>query len=478
MNNIVIGRNDEIAIFKKLLQSRKAEFLAVYGRRRVGKTFLIKQVFQKNMIFQFSGAYEVEMPIQLDNFYRAFTEQTKGKTKLPAPNNWFEAFHMLAVYAQKASKRKTKAVIFLDELPWLDTPKSRFVSALGFFWNSHIVDLSNVILVICGSASSWINKKIFRNRGGLHNRVTERINLKPFSLAETEALCKHKKLRLTRYQITQIYMAFGGIPFYLDELTTGKSAIQIIDEVCFSKHGLLKTEYHELYHSLFKNADNHIKIVEALASKPYGLTKTELSKITKLPLSGSLLRPLEELEACQFISYHHPVFNMKRNGIYRLIDLYTLFYLKFIKRAKQNISFENISTSHAYKVWSGYAFENVCMLHIAQIKKALGISGISAAALSWKFLGNQYYKGTQIDLVIDRADNVINLCEIKFHNKEFTINKAYFTNTLRHKRWAFLDQAKTKKAIYTVLISTFGAVKNKYYFGEIQREVLLDDLFE
>jgi len=480
----VVGRTDELSIFKKLLHSYKPEFLAVYGRRRVGKTFLIKQAFQNHMIFQFSGAYEVEMSIQLDNFYKAFIEQSKIPKKVrldktaQTPKTWFEAFHLLAEYVEKASKRKKKAVIFLDELPWLDTPKSNFVSALGYFWNAYLSNLNRVILVICGSASSWIAKKIFRDRGGLHNRVTQRINLQPFTLAETEAFCTHKKLQLSRYQITQIYMAFGGIPFYLDELVPGKSAIQLIDAVCFSKNGLLKTEYDELYHSLFKNAKNHIKIVEALASKPQGLTKSELSKITKLPLSGSLLRPLEELESCNFIKYQKPAFNKKRNGIYRLIDLYSLFYLKFIKRARSSTSFERIASGQAYKIWSGYAFENICLLHIRQIKKALGISGIYSTNSSWKFLGNAYDKGAQIDMVIDRADNIINLCEVKFYNKEFVISKAYSHNTLRNKRWTFIEHAKTKKAVHMVLISTFGAVKNQYYFSEIQREVMLDDLFE
>lgn len=478
MNKNIIGRKDEILRFNRLLKSNKPEFLAVYGRRRVGKTYLIKEAFKKNMIFQFSGAYETEMPIQLDNFYKTFLEQTKPGKQPGAPNTWFEAFHLLARYAKVKNKRTTKAVIFLDELPWLHTPKSNFISALGYFWNAYLSNLKNVILIICGSASSWINQKIFKDRGGLHNRVTQRINLMPFTLAETEAFCKNKRLQLSRYQITQIYMAFGGIPFYLDELKTGKSAVQLINEVCFSKNGLLRTEYNELYNSLFKNAQNHTKIVEALAAKPYGLTKSELSKITKLPLSGSLLRPLKELEECNFISYHHPAFNKKRNGVYRLIDLYSLFYLKFIRKAKQHTSFENIATTNAYKIWSGYAYENVCLLHIKQIKKALGIAGMNSQISSWKFFGNEYYKGTQIDLIIDRDDSIINLCEVKFYNKEFIINKAYHKNVLRNKKWTFLNEAKTKKVLHQVLITTFGAVKNKYFFDEIQNEVVLDDLFE
>jgi len=478
MSNNIVGRENEIRQFKKLLQSNKPEFLAVYGRRRVGKTFLIKEAFKKNMIFQFSGAYEAEMPVQLDNFYKAFTEQTKPRKLSNIPNNWFEAFHLLANYAKQKNKRKTKAVIFLDELPWLHTPKSNFISALSYFWNAHIANLNNIVLVVCGSASSWINKKIFKNKGGLHNRVTQRINLMPFTLAETETFCKHKRLQLSRYQITQIYMAFGGIPFYLDELQPGKSAIQLINEVCFEKNGLLRTEYNELYNALFKNPHNHIKIIEALAAKPYGLTKSELAKFTKLPLTGSLLRPLNELEECNFISFHQPTFNKKRNGVYRLIDLYSLFYLKFIKKAKQEISFENIATTNAFKIWSGYAYENICFLHINQIKQALGIGGMYSETSSWKFFGNEYYKGTQIDMVIDRSDNVINLCEVKFYNKEFIITKAYHKNVLQNKKWAFLNEAKTKKAVHQILITTFGTVKNQYYLAEIQREVVLDDLFE
>jgi len=430
------------------------------------------------MAFEFTGAFGFDTEIQLKNFYEEFVRQIKTRKALEVPRNWIEAFDLLADFAEKQNKKKRKSILFIDELPWLDTPKSRFISALEYFWNSRISKYDNIALVICGSSTSWINQKIFKNVGGLHNRVTKRIQLKPFSLAETADFCKHKNIRFNYYQLSQIYMAMGGIPFYLEQLKRGKSVVQQLNDTCFKPTGLLNKEYDNLYFALFKNAATHVKLVKILASKPQGLTQKEIARYAKIKPGGSVVKALTELEECGFISYHNPVFNQKRNGIYRLIDFYSLFYLKFIVKANKGgeRDFNKVFKTNAYKVWCGYAFENICWLHMDEIKKALGISGIYSEASSWKFMGNEYYGGTQIDLVIDRDDGLINLCEVKFFNSEYTITKAY-AKKLRRRKAVFEALNKSKKAVNNILISTYGAIKNEWFFEQIEREVVLDDLF-
>lgn len=477
----IIGRGEEIKVLKEILQSNQPEFVAVYGRRRVGKTFLIREVYKKQMIFEFTGALGFDTEAQLKNFHEEFVWQTKpktSKTKLEPPQSWLEAFSRLANFAERQNKKKRKSIIFIDELPWLDTSKSNFISALEYFWNNRISKYERIALVICGSSTSWINQKIFKNVGGLHNRVTKRLQLKPFNLSETAMFCKHKNITLNHYQLSQIYMAMGGIPFYLEQLKRGKSVVQQINDICFKPTGLLNKEYDNLYFALFKNAAIHIKLIKVLARKPQGLTQKEIATYAKMKIGGNIVKALTELEECGFISYHHPVFNQKRNGIYRLMDFYSLFYLKFIVKTHKGgeNDFNKIFKSNAYKIWCGYAFENICWLHIDEIKKALGISGIHSNASSWKFTGNSYYEGAQIDLVIDRDDGIINLCEVKFFNAEYTITKVY-AKKLRTRKAIFEANSKSKKAVTNILISTYGAVKNEWYFEQIEREVVLNNLF-
>lgn len=474
----IIGREKEIDKFNKILFSNQAEFLAIYGRRRVGKTFLIRQHFKNNLIFDFSGTKDSSITQQLSNFFEEYLKRTQGQRETKTPTSWHEAFRYLAHFLTTESglNPNQKLVVFIDEMPWIDTPKSEFISALEFFWNQHISKLNNVILVGCGSASSWIRKKLINARGGLYNRVTQRIKLVPFNLHETELFLHERGISLTRYQILELYMAMGGIPFYLNEIEKGKSATQSINEICFSRDGLLHDEYFQLYHSLFKNAENHIKIIETLASKPQGIIRTDLESETKLS-DGSLNRALEELVECDFISIYQPFINKKKDSIYKLTDLYSLFYLKFIKENKGNKGWEQLSNQSTYTAWSGYAFENICMQHIEQIKTALGISGIFSNTSSWKSKGNDLLPGTQIDMLIDRADQVINLCEAKFTKDNFTITNNYSAQ-LKLKKSIFRQVTQTKKAIFTTLLTTYPAIQNKYYLEEIENEISMEKLFE
>ena len=474
----LIGRENEIEKIDRMLHSGQAEFLAVYGRRRVGKTFLIRQYLRNNIVFDFTGTKDGIKEQQLLNFFNEYLKRKPGKKEKQPPSTWQQAFSYLLTCLKSLPKTKSKHVIFIDEMPWIDTPKSEFIPALEFFWNQHISNMPNVLLIACGSASSWIKKKLINARGGLYNRVTQRINLMPFNLHETELFLNTLGVKLPRYQILELYMAMGGIPFYLKEITKGKSATQHIDATCFSPQGLLYAEYTQLYHSLFKNADQHIAVIEALAAHPQGMTRSAIAVKTKLS-EGSLSRALEELIECDFISIYQPFVNKKKTSIYKLTDLYSLFYLKFIKRNKKNGKgpWEHLSQQSGFAAWSAYAFENICMLHINQIKKALGISGVYATTSSWKFAGNDALPGTQIDMIIDRADQTINLCEAKFTQENFAITKSYATQ-LRLKKSVFKQATQTKKAIFTTLLTTFPALKNQYYLGEVDNEITMEKLFE
>ncbi|MFN0203104.1 MAG: AAA family ATPase [Bacteroidia bacterium] len=474
----IIGREQEKAKLDKILQSPQSEFLALYGRRRVGKTFLIRQYVKSYLVFDLSGTKEGAKAQQLQHFFAEYLYRTEKKKETKSPQSWYEAFDYLADYLRGLPQIPSKYVVFLDEMPWLDTPKSDFIPALEFFWNQHISKMDNILLIACGSASSWIRKNLINARGGLYNRITHRMKLMPFNLYETALFLQHIGINLPQYQILELYMVMGGIPFYLKELERGKSATQLIDEICFSPQGLLYEEYNQLYHALFKNAENHIAIIEALAKHPQGMSRTEIATATKIN-EAVLSNTLEELVECDFTSTFQPFLNKKKDTTYKLTDLYSLFYLKFIQQNKGAGSkiWEQLSQQSSYTAWSGYAFENICMMHIPQIKAALGISGVYTQHSSWKFKGNDTLPGTQIDLVIDRADQIIHLCEAKFTKENFALTKAYAAQ-LRLRKTIFKQVTHTKKAAFTTLITTYPALKNKYYLEEVDCEITMDRLFD
>ncbi|HFB99635.1 MAG TPA: ATP-binding protein, partial [Phaeodactylibacter sp.] len=368
-------------------------------------------------------------------------------------------------------------IVFFDELPWLATKKSGFLRAFGFFWNNW-ASKNNVVVVICGSAASWMIEKVVRDKGGLHNRITKRINLKPFSLAETEVFFKSQNVKLNRYHTVLIYMIMGGIPHYLKEVKAGKSAVQNINDICFSNEGLLTDEFVNLYPALFEHSDHHILVVKALATKWKGLTRAAIIKKTKLPNGGGFTKILTELKQSGFISEYYPFGKKKKDMIYRLTDEYSLFYLNFIEKRKRNVegAWQALSQRAVFTSWTGYAFESLCLKHINLIKEALKIGGIYAETSSFIFQGNELLPGTQIDLLIDRNDQVINLCEIKFYKTTFSINKTYAEN-LRNKIAVFKEVSKTKKQIFLTMISSFGVIENKYSQELIDNNLTMEVLF-
>jgi uncharacterized protein len=469
----ISGRTEEIAIFNNLLQSPKAELVAVYGRRRVGKTFLIRSFFKDTLCFEFSGTVNTPAEKQLYNFAQALGKFGGKKYITAVPVHWQEAFVLFTQYLEKLRNKK-KMVIFFDELPWLDTMHSGFLAAFDYWWNSWCTKRADIIVIICGSAASWMINKVINNKGGLHNRVTKEIKLLPFTLAETQAFFTAKKIKLDQYQIAQIYMAMGGVPLYLDAVEPGKSAMQNIDSICFAKKGLLHNEFDKLYAALYSNATVYIGIIRALGSKQMGLLRSEIVKMAKLKSGGYLTEVLTELEESGFISSYIPLDKKLKDRIYRLTDEYSLFYLKFIENARsfRAGTWATISNTQSYISWSGYAFENICLKHIQEIKNSLGIGALYSEQSAWY---NKKEKA-QIDLVIQRADRCINLCEMKFAGMPYELTAKY-ARELQHKVMAYKAATNTRSTIFTTMVTTFGLKQNGHSVNHIDNVVLLKDLF-
>ncbi|MES2777141.1 MAG: ATP-binding protein [Bacteroidota bacterium] len=471
----IIGRHEEMQALQELVESSASEFLAVSGRRRVGKTFLIRKFFKDHLVFDCSGLHEQNQQQQLENFRDALSESTGSKKDIQVPGTWLQAFSLLKEYINSIKGNKRK-VVFLDELPWFETPRSGFKAALDNFWNNYCTIRNDIILVICGSAASWIIKNIINDRGGFHNRVTRQIGLQPFTLAETRAFLKRKRVMLGDYDVLQLYMALGGIPFYLKQVRPGQSVAQIIDFLFFQKLSPFRNEFDNLYASLFKNFSWHVEVVKALSTKDRGMTREEIIAISRLSSGGGFTTILNELSESGFISVHMPYKNVRKETLYRLSDEFSLFYFKFLDGKSKATGWMQKAGQQTFKIWCGNAFENVCLKHIRQIKSALGITGIYTEEASWHYKGNKHEEGSQIDLLIDRADNCINLCEMKFYAAVFEINKAY-AGTLQKKLSVFTTQTKTRKNIFLTMVTTYGVANNEYKLGMVSNTVTMDALF-
>ena len=501
---VIIGRDKERHILTRRMNSGKPEFVAVYGRRRVGKTFLITEYFNNKFTFSVTGISEGSLKDQLRVFHEALKKHFHIDMNAPVPADWFRAFQRLAECLEKDITQGRK-VLFFDEMPWLDTPKSKFISALEHFWNSFASRREGIFLIVCGSAASWIINKLLENYGGLHNRLTESIVIEPFSLYECEAFYRSRGLVMNRRQIAEAYMILGGIPYYMDAMDKFYGLNQNIDLLLFDKNAKLANEFNRLYHSLFRHADNHINIAETLSKKSEGMTRQEISAASGISDGGGLTKVLDEMEACGLISRSFD-YKKKRGGDYfKLIDFYTIFYYKFIKNRKGSDPrfWTNYLSYPAHSAWCGYAFERLCMAHIAQIKQKLGISGVITETYAFRSAGqrntgpkdeplinigqkagaqknsghksNNQKAGAQIDIIIDRKDGVINLCECKYTVAPYELTKIDATDFER-KKSVFLETTGTKKAIHMTMITASGLVQNAYR-NDIQSEIILDDLF-
>lgn len=470
---MLIGRKEEQQILRSAVQSENSEFVAVYGRRRVGKTYLIRETFGYKFTFQHTGLAKGNTKEQLFSF--AISLRDAGYDDCPIPKSWLEAFSLLSTYLKNSTDEKK--IVFLDELPWMDTARSNFISAFEHFWNGWASARKDIVLIICGSATSWIINKVINDHGGLHNRVTKQIALQPFTLKECEMFAKSKGLEMSRYQLAECYMVLGGIPYYWSLLEKGLSLAQNIDKIIFAKNGKLSNEFNQLYASLFKSPEQYIDIVTALGKKKAGMTREEIIAATDMYSSGTLSKVLDELEYCGFIRKYNGFDKKSKQAIYQLIDNYTLFYFKFIQQNENNDEhFWSASIDSAmHRAWSGLAFERLCMAHTQQIKAALGIAGVLSNVYSWRKEADETSDGAQIDLLIDRKDQVINLCEMKYSLSEYAIDAEY-EQKLRNKKSAFINATNTRKAVHLTMVTTFG-IKANAHSGIVQNEITLEDLF-
>ncbi|MDR0558759.1 MAG: AAA family ATPase [Prevotellaceae bacterium] len=467
----LIGRKKEQSDFKNFYEMQQPEFVVVYGRRRVGKTFLIKEFFNQKFAFYVTGLANAEKSEQLKNFNISLGHYSG--IPYPQVQSWMESFRQL-IHLLENSRIRNKKVVFIDEMPWIDTPKSDFLTGLEYFWNSWASSRPDILLIVCGSATSWITGKLLKNRGGLHNRVTRRMFIAPFTLKECEDYFAEKKMGYSRRDIVESYMTFGGVPFYLNLFEKGKSVAQNIDLMCFAQNAPLTNEFEMLFSSLFKHPQMYMQIVDFLAKKKKGQMRGDIA-LHVGNNGGGLTAVLDDLEQCGFIKSYFAYNKKTKDKLFQLIDPFGLFHYSFIKNynsTDENFWLNQLGSAK-YRNWTGHAFESVCLSHVKQIKAALGIAAVSANIANWR--NGNTENGAEIDLLIDRRDNIINICEIKYSEKEFTINKSYSSNLL-NKRTAFIDATKTRKAVHLTMITANGLARNSYS-GMIQSEITINDLF-
>lgn len=474
----MIGRKEEVNKLNELYSSKKAELVAVYGRQGVGKTYLVDETFKDHFTFRHTGLSPFDeegnnlLEKQLNHFHRSLLFY--GYKNESAPKDWYEAFYMLQNFLEK--KGKKRLLVFLDELPWLDTPRSNFISAFEGFWNNYGCHKSNLIVVVCGSATSWIQNKLINNHGGLYNRITYELKLSPFTLKECEQYYQSVGVPFTRYDIVQSYMAFGGIPYYMFYIEGNLSLAQNIDKLFFEKDAKLKYEYDRLFSSMFSNPETVKTIVEYLSTRNMGYTRKEITNKLHISNGGSLSTSLNALIASDFVIKYVPFGLNKRETYYKLIDPFCLFYLQFLlkqKKTSENFFEQNI-TSQSVNIWRGLAYENVCFNHIKQIKKAMGVVGVISSNSAWA--SEEKENNVQIDLLIQRNDNVVDMCEIKFYSGKFRVDKDYY-QTIIERQTLLASKLSRKEVVHNVLITTFDVVKNQYsnIFNHV---ITLDDLFE
>ena len=477
----IIGRKKEIEELNRLYHSDKAQFVAVYGRRRVGKTYLVNQVFKDKMTFHHTGlspfddGAKMTMRAQLQSFHYSLLRSGMDE-QTPCPKSWLEAFYLLEKLLVKLDTGG-RQVVFIDELSWMDTPRSGFLTALESFWNGWASARDNIFLVVCGSSTTWMLSNLVNNYGGLYGRLTCEIKLSPFTLKECDDYLKSNGVVLSQYDVTQAYMAFGGIPYYLGYFAPGCSLAQNIDNMLFAKEAALAKEYDRLFRSLFVHWEVHQKIVNLLATRHYGFTRDEISTKCGISKGGGLSSMLKALVDSDFIIKYTPLANARKEDYYRLCDPFCAFYLRFVEGSRNTdpMFWQNSQNLPPIVAWRGFAFEQVCFNHLSQIKAALGVSGVVSKESALLVRGDKDSQGGQIDLLIDRADNVLNLCEMKFYKKPYSVSQ--------QDRFEFEDRidllakiTKSKKNIHFTLVTTFG-LKHSEHYGVVQKVVTLEDLF-
>ena len=476
-NRNIIGREKEMSELQRCLDSDRSELVIVYGRRRVGKTFLIDQFFQGRYDFTFVGGHKLSQRIQLRNFAKVL-KQAMNERSIRNYKDWFDAFDALEEFLESLPTNRKK-VVFIDEMPWIDSLRSNFTEAFENFWNGWAARRKDIVFIASGSATSWMIDNLVENQGGLHARITSQIYLRPFTLNETEQYLQGRGCLWDRFQIAQCYMFFGGVPFYLSLLDTKESLVQNVDRLCFTRGGALRLEFDELYNALFTHADKYIAVVRLLAEHRCGMTSQDISESTGID-GERLTKLLKNLERCDFIMKFRYYGKRKQDIIFKLTDFYTLFYIKYIEIYKDSYDeqwWQHHATSHSVESWQGFTFELLCLMHIRQIRQALNIGGVATEVSAWFDQADKKkaVRGSQIDLIIERADRIIHLCEMKFSQSEYRITADY-EEKLRTRMALFKEKTKNKQTLVHTFVTTFGVANGKHS-SLVHSEVTLDGLF-
>lgn len=470
----IIGRKYELKQLAKAIESPNAELIAVTGRRRVGKTFLIKEYFNGIFDFYATGVFEGKQKDEL----RAFSDMLieKGIRKSGEIKDWMDAFVALRDFLKRS--RKKRLIVFLDELPWFDVPPGHFLKAFEWFWNSWASTRKGLKLIVCGSATSWMIDNFIHSKGGLYNRTTLNLHLAPFNLHDVRQLLLHNGMDFDDGLVLEAYMVFGGIPYYINMLQKELSLDANIDRLFFSENAPLRNEYEFLFRSLFRNSQNYLKVVNALAGRNCGVTREEIVKLTDIPNGGGLTTVLNNLERCDFIRRYDAFGNKKKGALFQLTDLFILFFKRFVETYNgwDSSYWLNMIDNPRRRSWGGIAFEQVCLLHLNQIKEALGIKGVQVDAGGWWNRGDAHNKGIQIDLLLKRRDRVINLCEMKYCGEPFSMTKQYSVE-LRNRKMIFKEITATHDAVHLTLVSPWG-LKQNAYSSIFNQTVTLNDLLK
>jgi AAA+ ATPase superfamily predicted ATPase len=472
----IFGRDRELSLFEQIEENSMSEFVAVYGRRRIGKTYLVHEYFKNHkFFFEFIGTKNSPAKIQIKNFYREIKRKWNSKVS-EEPRDWSEALSLLVDLIEMQSVKKTdeKKIIFFDELPWLASKKSGFIEALEYLWNSFLSKRADVILVVCGSSANWMISQIVNNKGGLHNRLTRPpIAMMPFTLRETQRYLKTKAIDVNPQQIAEFYMVTGGVAYYLNQIQRGETSAQFINRTFFMIAGELRNEFERLFQSLFDHFEIHVKIVKCLAQHPFGLSQKDLIEYLGINSGGTFTKILTELEKSDFIRFTPQLGNKRKEGIYRLIDEYTLFYLTWIqplaRTFQDRIYWQKQVGKPRYNSWLGYAFENLCFKHSEELVSALGISGLTTQIYGYRT------PKVQIDLVIERSDKALNLCEMKYTGEPYEMS-ASEVEKLKTRKTGALANIKRNVQVFITLVTLFPAKKNKYYLSIIDNEINLVNL--
>ena len=474
MENILIGRQRAIAELEWAVKSDRSEFIILYGRRRVGKTFLVRKFFDDKYTFHYVGAHRQPKNLQLQNFSEALANYSGGETR--PIESWHDAFLRLEEYLEVCAD--SRKIIFFDEMPWMDSQGGEFVDELEYFWANWVQNRDDIVFIACGSATSWMKEKLEDNQGGLHNRMTHKIYLRPFYLSECKAYLAHRGFDWSDYQILQCYMIFGGVPYYLSLLRPNLSLPENVDSLIFRRGGDLANEMNELYNALFKNADRYMSVVKLLATKRQGFLRSEIEQATGFS-GGGLSKMLDNLERCDFVVSYAQFGNRNKLTLYRLSDFYTLFYYRFVEgnRSRDEQYWLHHYTDRSVESWEGFTFEEVCLRHLPQIKRGLGISGMATEASSWRYVPGKGVdgKGAQIDLVIKRSDKIIHLVEMKFAESKYSITKDY-ANRLQERKALFMEQTKIMRGAVLTFVTPSGIAQNSNS-GIVHSKITSKDLF-